>query len=397
MSVMTRTADLAGAAAAQTRPDVVARVVVHDLAGVENLWRQFEATAVATPYQRFDWIAAFSDTIGQAEGTRTLAAVAYDHCGKPTILLPLTVRRSHGLRTASILGGKHANYHMPLYEPAALAGLDTATVLRFLRLVADDIGGLDAFLFINQPIKWRGAANPFALLRGGPSPSDGYKIELDGEAAQRIIRGAAHKNLRRKEKRLATMGAVSYVQAATAAEAEAVLAAFLAHKKERFRDVGIDNPFDGPAAEAFLLKACTARIEEAKPPIELFALKTGERIVAVIGGVADEQRFSDMIISFDADPEVSRSSPGHLLIVEVMRIMARRGIATFDLGVGEAHYKTIFCDSAEPLVDACVPVTAKGAAYAAAASSARAAKRFVKQTPWAWRMAQLARARIARS
>lgn len=70
MSVLAQSTDLAAATPANpaaARRDPVARVAVHsDLARIAPFWRQFQAGAVATPYQRFDWVRAFAETIGRA-------------------------------------------------------------------------------------------------------------------------------------------------------------------------------------------------------------------------------------------------------------------------------------------------------------------------------------------
>ena len=63
----------------------------------------------------------------------------------------------------------------------------------------------------------------------------------------------------------------------------------------------------------------------------------------------------------------------------------------FDLGVGEARYKSQYCPVPEPLFDSIVPLTALGGAVAAAERGRVRAKRWIKQTPWAWAAVQKAR------
>ncbi len=64
---------------------------------------------------------------------------------------------------------------------------------------------------------------------------------------------------------------------------------------------------------------------------------------------------------------------------------------TFDLGIGEAHYKTMFCGDVEPLFDSYLPLSATGRALATAFALATSIKRAIKQQPTLWSMATAAR------
>ncbi len=114
---------------------------------------------------------------------------------------------------------------------------------------------------------------------------------------------------------------------------------------------------------------------------------SGERIVATFGALAQADRLCGMFVSYDPDPEISRCSPGQLLILETIRDLSAQGVATFDLGVGEARYKDENCEAEEPLFDAAVAVTPIGLAFGSAALLRQRIKRWAKQTPWAWKVA----------
>jgi CelD/BcsL family acetyltransferase involved in cellulose biosynthesis len=114
---------------------------------------------------------------------------------------------------------------------------------------------------------------------------------------------------------------------------------------------------------------------------------SGARIVATFGALAQADRLCGMFISYDPDPEISRCSPGQLLILDTIRSLGARGVATFDLGVGEARYKDENCEAEEPLFDAAVAVTPLGRAFGSASLLRQRIKRWAKQTPWAWKLA----------
>ena len=58
--------------------------------------------------------------------------------------------------------------------------------------------------------------------------------------------------------------------------------------------------------------------------------------------------------------ENARHSPGLILLMHMIGECADRGLRSFDIGVGEAHYKSFFCKEPEPLFDIFLPLTPRG-------------------------------------
>ena len=74
----------------------------------------------------------------------------------------------------------------------------------------------------------------------------------------------------------------------------------------------------------------------------------------------------------------------------------QRGLDCFDLGIGEANYKTLFCSDAEPLFDSHLPLSAGGHLLGAALAAAGAAKRSIKAHPALWSLVRATRRLRAR-
>ena len=360
-----------------------------DIAPLEEAWRAFEQTALVTPYQAYGWIRAFVETVGAAQGMSFRYALLRDAAGAPCALLPLAITRRSGFRFAEIIGGKHANYHMGLYAPAFAAKFDAPLAARMLREIGTAIGGLDALIFVNQPATWQGLANPPALLAAGASPSRAYKLALvpgDGDATlRRSMSSHARKKLKNKRSRFGDLGPSRLSRAETPAEIERVMAAFLSQKAARFRAMGLQDPFAEPSVRAFLKRA--AGPGGATAPLELYSLDLAGNTVATYIGAVHGDRFSGMATSFDMDSEAVKTSPGELLLAELIRRKCREGIAVLDLGVGEARYKTSFCDDHDDLVDSFLPLTLKGRLFAKTAQTRRALKRRIKRSPAALKLA----------
>ncbi|GJE45223.1 GNAT family N-acetyltransferase [Methylobacterium soli] len=381
-------------ATAETRGGLRAEVWT-ELGAVEALWRSIEAgpACLGTPYQRFDWVASYR--VAEVDPGALRVIVLREADGRPRLLLPLTVTRERGVRVARVVGGYHANYHLPLFasrEAAAIPGDD-------LRALLAEVGreaGIDVYVLAHQPRTWEGAANPLSL-GGMASPSDAYGMRLGldpEETVRRAFSADARKKLRQKEKRLVeTVGPVAYRCAATQEESATFLAAFYLQKSARFASLGIRNPYAEAPIRRFLARAAGPGDGSGRPAMELHALvaRDSGRVLATFGAAVSEDRFSGMMTAFEADPEIARCSPGDLLLHHLVREQAARGRRGFDLGVGEARYKASICDETIELVTVTIPVTLRGRLQGLALEGLGRLKARIKRSPRLWALAQKAR------
>jgi CelD/BcsL family acetyltransferase involved in cellulose biosynthesis len=362
---------------------LIQRVETHDdLTRLAAQWRVLQNSGLATPYQTYDWIRAWSDALSAPLGIKTLIVTGHDSRGRAIALLPLGVRQIRGVTCGVFLGGRHANMNMGVFEPQAMSGLSADDLGFMLRNVAER-HAIDLFHFENQPRTWMGRDNPLLKLPHQPSASSAWKAALvpDGdEMIRSLMSSESRKKLRHKEKRLGESGPVTFREARDAREAEAVLSAFYAQKAARFRALGIADPFADSHVRAFLQAGATAGIAEGKQSISLFAMRVGERIVSVFGGAIHQGRFTGMFTSFDGDPAIARYSPGDLLLLHLVKMMCARGLASFDLGTGDASYKADYCKTEEPLFDSFLPMNLTGRVAAAGLRSMFAIKGRMKKS-----------------
>ena len=358
--------------------------IFSDLASVEALWRGLEAdpAALATPYQRFDWVAAY---IRSEPDTALRIFVLRDAAGRPEAVIPCHVTREHGLRVARVVGAKHANFHMPLFAARTAAALRPEDLMERLRIAGRN-ERIAAFAFTHQPFLWEGTTNPLGL-RADPSPSDAYGLLLDPDpeaTVKRVFSADARKKLRAKEKKLIeAFGPVAYRVARTDAEVTAYLAAFYTQKAARFAALGIVDPYADAPIRDFIAAGARRDARSGEAAIEVAALVglEGGRVFAVFAGAVDANRYSGMMTSFDQDPAVSRSSPGDILLQYLVRDQAARGRRALDLGVGEARYKTNTCDETIALGEVTIPVTLPGRIFALKTVGAARIKRRIKRDP----------------
>ncbi len=342
-------------------------------------WEELAERAAISPYQYYLFLSAWSDTIGRAEGARPFLIVARNACGRPLALLPLCIRRRWGLNFALFLGGRDSNFNLPLLDPSA--GFVEADLRALIREAARRAPTrLDLIYLRNQPKCFGGAYNPLAFETAMPSASFAYGATLPArveELAARLSKDT-RKKLRKKEARLAQIGPLSYEHCATGERAREIIDALIAQKTARFIETGAANACDLESRRVFLSKLSAGAGEDG---LELHALCVGERIVATYAGIVRCGRFSAMLNSFDADSDIARASPGDLLLHALMRNLVSRGVTHFDLGAGEARYKSAVCDETIELCDVIIATSPRGVLAAGIFLAFLRIKRYIKQTP----------------
>src|SRR3954468_2758451 len=104
-AIQSRTAE----APAWSKASRIAEVeILDDLGQAEAIWRGLEhQQQFSTPYQRFDFLGPWQRQGGAREGFQPFIVIAYDAERRPLLLLPLTLRHQHGVRSACFMGGKH--------------------------------------------------------------------------------------------------------------------------------------------------------------------------------------------------------------------------------------------------------------------------------------------------
>jgi CelD/BcsL family acetyltransferase involved in cellulose biosynthesis len=383
---------LAGTPAA-SRLSRIARIdIVHDLRAAEPIWRELEDSAqFSTPYQRFDFQAAWQTHVGEREGVRPFILIGYDAEGKPLLLLPLGIAQENGLKVGRFLGGKHVTFNMALWRRdfAAIAGQsDLDAVMTAIRAQP---GHIDVLALTRQPQRWHDLANPFARWPHQVSVNDCPLLTMaPGMAPAELISNSFRRRLKGKERKLQALPGYRYYLATEAADIKRLLDAFFVTKPLRMAEQKLPNVFADPGIEDFIRQACMAPLAHGGHAIDIHALECDDEMIAIYAGVADAQRFSMMFNTYTLSGN-ARFSPGLILMRDIVDSYAGRGYTAIDLGIGADEYKRLFCKSDEPIFDSYLAVSTRGRVAATVLSSLAHAKRLVKHTPALMQMAQMLR------
>jgi CelD/BcsL family acetyltransferase involved in cellulose biosynthesis len=384
-AIESRTAE----AAAWSKSGRIASVdIIGDLSQAETVWRSLEDIGhVSTAYQRFDFLSAWHSQVGQRENLSPFIIVARDAERRPLLLLPLTLRHEHGVRSASFMGGKHATFNMALWDgefAARATEADLGALLQAIRAQSQ----ADVLALQQQPMRWRELPNPFAMLPHQPSVNDCPLMTMvpGGEPAKRIS-NSMRSRLKSKERRLKLLPGYRYGVASCEAEIKRLLDAFFRIKPLRMAEQKLPNVFADPGVEDFIRNACMAKLPGGGHAIDIHALQCDAEVIAIFAGVADGDRFSMMFNTYTMS-ESSRHSPGLILMRNIIDHYAGLGYRALDLGIGSDDYKRLFCKTDEPIFDSFIPLTARGSLAAAAMSGINRAKHVVKHNPALLQMAQ---------
>lgn len=360
--------------------------IISDLGKAEAVWRELESRDVSyTPYQRFDFLAAWQRQVGEREGASTFIVVAGDAERRPLALLPLVSSRSCGVNVASFMGGKHATFNMALWDRDFAAGATEADMAALMAGIAEH-SNADVLALHQQPKTWSDLPNPLALLPHQPSANDCPVLVMEpGAEPSSLLSNSFRRRLKGKERKLQPKP--RYYIATEDADITRLLDWFFQVKPLRMAEQKLPNVFAERGVEEFVRSACLARLDGGGRAIDIHALDCDDEVIAIFAGVADGNRFSMMFNTYTMSGN-AKYSPGLILMRDIIDHYAARGYRALDLGIGSDDYKRLFCKNDEPIFDSFIALTARGRMAAAAMSGLNRAKRMVKHNPALLEMAQ---------
>ena len=366
---------------------IAALDIVSDLGKAEAVWRELESHHGShTPYQRFDFLAAWQRQVGEREGCVPFIVIARDAERRPLALLPLASFRNYGLNIASFMGGKHSTFNMPLWDRDFAAAATAADMAALIAGIAEH-SGADVLALHQQPLTWRDLQNPMALLPHQPSANDCpvLLMEVGAEPAS-LVSNSFRRRLKGKERKLQPQPIRSYV-ASEDADIIRLLDWFFEVKPQRMAEQKLPNVFADPGVEDFVRAACLARLDGGGRAITIHALECSEEVIAIFAGVADGNRYSMMFNTYTMSGN-AKFSPGLILMRDIIDHYAKSGYRALDLGIGSDDYKRLFCKNDELIFDSFIPLSQRGRLAAGLMSGLNRTKRLVKHNPALLEMAQ---------
>jgi CelD/BcsL family acetyltransferase involved in cellulose biosynthesis len=369
----------------------------HNIAELEQEWRELEGQADGTAFQTFDWLSAWQRHIGTREGVLP-AIVIGRHRAQILFILPLALQPGI-LRRVVWLGAFLNNCNAPLLarnfseiiSPTQFPLLwrKVVHILRSeLRHDLIDLGKIPETVGMQ--------ANPLLALRVTPHANDTYLTRLSGTwdefyAGKRS--SSWRKTDAKKRRRLTKFGEVEFATTDKAGDVEQTLDTLIEQKKSLYAWLGVSDIFERPGYRDFFLDLASNPVYRGL--VHLSSVKVGSMIAAVSFGLTFHGNY-DYVLAGHCGGELEACSPGTIHLQELMRYFLERGFKTFDFNIGDAPYKREWCDRELKLYDYVAPATGQGWAIAFAVRKARALKRFIKRSPSIWPVVCRTRSLIGR-
>jgi CelD/BcsL family acetyltransferase involved in cellulose biosynthesis len=376
---------------AETRPAISFRI--HDsLAAVEDEWRRFERVAEATPFQMFEWLAAWHRHIGIRKGVVPAVVVGHFANGETAFILPLAVDRWHPLRRLCWLGQDLCDYNGPLLSRdfgKRVAPHHFLALWRKLhaQMQSDPQLRHDWVEFEKMPETVGSQINPFTSFDLTPNADSAHIVRLPGdwETFYRAKRSSAtRRHDRAKRKRMSQCGDIRFVTAADPADVRMSLETLMRQKSLAFGRKGIPDMFARPGYREFFLDIGSN--PAARHLVHVSRVEIGATYAAVNFAVVLDDCYYHILSSY-CDGQLAHYGPGALHLRELMAHAIGRGLRRFDFTIGDERYKTEWCDLHLRLFDYSAAATWRGWPANVLSMARRRLKRFIKQTPAVWRMA----------
>jgi CelD/BcsL family acetyltransferase involved in cellulose biosynthesis len=370
------------------------------LDAVENEWRRFEQGADCTPFQHYDWLAAWHRHIGTR--TRVTPAIVVGHFadGGTAFIMPLAVEKRGLARRLFWLGQDLCDYNAPLL---ARDFSERVSANSFLALWQDLRRAMqsdrqlrhDWIEFEKMPQTIGAQTNPFCVLGVVPNANSAHITQLGGDwdAFYRAKRSSATRRRdRAKRKHMTEFGEIRFVTATDASDARRTLETLMAQKSLSFARKGIPDIFAWPGYRDFFLDFVSN--PATRHLTHVSRIEIGPVVAAANFAVVSGDCYYHILASY-CDGQLAHYGPGALHLRELLAYAIRRGLRHFDFTIGDERYKAEWCDRRLNLFDYGAAATLRGWPVSAWSMAQRRLKRFVKQTPVIWQLATRLRCVLA--
>lgn len=362
-----------------------------DLATCRGAWRELQGRGIATPFQTYEWLAAWQRDVGAGAGIRPLIVVGRRCDGSALFILPFGMIERHGCRVLTWLSAPHANYGCGMFDPAFLEWSEDAFDAAWQQIISL-LPRVDAIVLSNQPERLGRFDNPLLGLRTCASADRSHVLDLSRPFPDIVEEKFSSRSRRRRRqiaKKLRELPECRIAAAFWDRDVRTATRTVFALKAAQLAKRGIPSPFT-PSFQRFFDKLAASECGE-RGLLRCSFLEIEGDIVAVNFGAVYNGVYHGLITAM-IEERYTQLSIGACVLDHAIETAAGEDLIAFDFSSGDADYKTRWADRTIHLFETHIALTAKGRLYCLAARAALFAKRRIKRSPLLWSWAKTLRA-----
>ena len=373
--------------------------IYREFDAIEGEWRRFEPVADCTAFQTFAWLATWQQHVGVRVGARPAIAVGRYGDGEIALVLPFCVVAKRAVRRLCWLGLDLCDYNAPLIARDFSRRVTPDRFLGFWRellgrLQADPLLRFDWIELEKMPRTVGEQVNPLTYLDVSRNASGAHLTRLgdDWEKFYTAKRSSATRRRdRTKRRHMSAYGEIRYVNAADCDDARRTIEILMEQKSRAFARKGVADIFARPGQREFYLDLATN--PKTRHMVHVSRVEIGTTCAAANVGVVFGDCYYHLLASYD-DGELSHYGPGAFHLRELLAHAIGLKLKSFDFTIGDEPYKLEWSDTHSELCDYTAVASWRGAPACRLSNARRHAKRFIKQTPWAWQLVSNTRSAI---
>lgn len=362
-------------------------VTIHqEMESIEAEWRTLERQAVMTPYQKWDLIKAWLDSVGLPEGAQLTIASLRD--GDTVVcILPMMIKPCGLLRVLSWLADTHFNYQGGLFDKSFLKGLDRRSFLQIWDNVLAALPRFDYIELKQQAVEWDGFHSPFTYLDQHPAANTTHQLIFPHFDFDRLLNEtrskSTRKRIRNEERRFAKEGEVVCEVVEGLEENGHYLQQLFDQRSARFRELGIKLEENQTAYQKFYENVLINAQEKQDRSVFLMIIKLNDELLAT-GLMMLAQNKCYTLLNSMTNSHYRQLSPGDLLLRRALAYCCEHEIKLIDMGVGNDRYKTAWCNHEVALFDSFKAVSVLGHVAVPVLRVSNVIKRRIKNSKAAW-------------
>jgi len=326
---------------------------------LKDLWRQLERIGCCTPFQTYDWVSAWYETVAPAIPADPLIVVVW--CDQdPAAILPLCVYRHKGLKVVSFPDFGVSDYSAPVFTPRSVQTPQQARAM--MAAVLKTLPPCDLVQFHKVTERVDGQPNPLLWLEGVQRSSmESFSVVLRKDwsiQAEESMDRPLLSTIRRRRAQIAKAGDVIYDRVSDPALLNPLWDVLAGMRRERFSKLGRYDILADPVWQRFYQALLTQPDRSLDASITHMMI-SGETIASCFG-ITRRGTYYMLIPAFRMG-RWEHYMPGMLLFYQMIESQATSGGCRFDFTIGDEGYKLRFGAERCPLHEWWKPRSAKGA------------------------------------